>query len=114
VSEYTVEVELAPSVVVVEVSTSVRGAPGEVTAQDLADGLATRATAAQGAKADTAVQPAALAPYLTSAVANSTFVPGQPVSTDGTDSLHTPTGVGLEFVINADGLDDIRFNGVSL
>jgi hypothetical protein len=39
---------------------------------------------------------------------------GHPVSTDGTDGLPTPNGVGLEFVISAAGLDDIRFEGVSL
>lgn len=39
---------------------------------------------------------------------------GRACSTDGTDSLPTPAGTGLEFVITAAGLDDIRFNGVSL
>jgi hypothetical protein len=39
---------------------------------------------------------------------------GRPVSLDGTNGLPLPTGVGLEFVIGADGLDDIRHNGVSL
>lgn len=43
-----------------------------------------------------------------------TFVAGQAVSTDDTNDLPTPTGVGLEFVITAAGLDDIRFDGVSL
>lgn len=43
-----------------------------------------------------------------------TKVSGQACTTDGTDSLPSPTGTGLEFVINSDGLDDIRFNGVSL
>lgn len=36
------------------------------------------------------------------------------VSTDGTDSLPAPAGTGLEFVITAAGLDDIRYNGTSL
>lgn len=39
---------------------------------------------------------------------------GHPVSTDGTNGLPAPSGVGLEFVITATGLDDIRFNGTSL
>ena len=39
---------------------------------------------------------------------------GHPVSTDGTNSLPAPNGVGLEFVITATGLQDIRFNGTSL
>jgi hypothetical protein len=39
---------------------------------------------------------------------------GRPCTTDGTNSLPAPTGVGLEFVITASGLQDIRFNGVSL
>jgi hypothetical protein len=39
---------------------------------------------------------------------------GRPTSTDGTNSLPVPTGVGLEFVITAAGLQDIRFNGTSL
>lgn len=38
----------------------------------------------------------------------------RPTSTDGTNSLPAPTGVGLEFVITATGLQDIRFNGSSL
>lgn len=42
------------------------------------------------------------------------FIAGQVVSTDGTDGLPEPTGVGMEFVRNAGGLDDIRFDGVSL
>jgi hypothetical protein len=41
-------------------------------------------------------------------------IQGQACSTDGTNSLPTPTGTGLEFVITATGLDDIRFNGTSL
>jgi hypothetical protein len=44
----------------------------------------------------------------------SKYVAGRAASLDGTSSLPAPTGVGLEFVIGADGLDDIRFNGVSL
>lgn len=39
---------------------------------------------------------------------------GRPTSTDGTNGLPAPTGVGLEFVITATGLQDIRFNGTSL
>lgn len=39
---------------------------------------------------------------------------GKARSTDGTEGLPTPTGVGLEFIITATGLDDIRFDGVSL
>lgn len=39
---------------------------------------------------------------------------GAAVSTDGSQSLPAPTGVGLEFVIVDDALDDIRLNGVSL
>jgi hypothetical protein len=39
---------------------------------------------------------------------------GRPTSTDGTNGLPAPAGVGLEFVITATGLDDIRFNGSSL
>lgn len=39
---------------------------------------------------------------------------GVPRSVDGTHDLPVPTGTGLEFIIGADGLDDIRFNGVSL
>lgn len=42
------------------------------------------------------------------------YVPGRACSLDGTDSLPTPTGVGLEFVIAASGLQDIRYNGTSL
>jgi hypothetical protein len=36
------------------------------------------------------------------------------VSTDGSQGLPAPTGVGFEVLINADGLDDFRLNGVSL
>lgn len=39
---------------------------------------------------------------------------GQFVSTDGSFSLPAPTGVGGEFVVTANVLDDIRFDGVSL
>lgn len=39
---------------------------------------------------------------------------GTAVSTDGSFSLPAPTGVGLEFVIVAGALDDIRWNGTSL
>lgn len=39
---------------------------------------------------------------------------GRACSTDGTNGLPEPSGSGMEFVINADGLDDIRYNGVSL
>lgn len=42
---------------------------------------------------------------------------GNARSTDGTYGLPTPTGVGLELIINTvngtPGLQDIRFNGVS-
>lgn len=38
----------------------------------------------------------------------------RPTSTDGTGGLAAPTGVGLELVITAAGLDDIRYGGVSL
>lgn len=41
-------------------------------------------------------------------------VAGRACSTDGTDGLPVPTGVGMEFVITATGLDDIRYNGTSL
>jgi hypothetical protein len=37
-----------------------------------------------------------------------------PVSTDGSYDLPEPTGTGFEFVIDADGLQDIRMDGVSL
>jgi hypothetical protein len=36
------------------------------------------------------------------------------VSTDGSFGLGTPTGVGGEFIITADVLEDITFDGVSL
>jgi hypothetical protein len=39
---------------------------------------------------------------------------GAAVSTDGSFDLAEPTDVGLEFVMVDDGLDDIRWNGVSL
>lgn len=39
---------------------------------------------------------------------------GGPVSTDGSYGLPAPSGSGLEFVITATGLQDIRMNGVSL
>lgn len=41
-------------------------------------------------------------------------VSGKARSTDATYGLPAPTGVGLEFVITATGLDDIQFDGVSL
>lgn len=50
----------------------------------------------------------------TTAALNAKYVAGRACSTDGTDSLPTPTGVGLEFVITAGGLDDIRYDGTSL
>lgn len=37
-----------------------------------------------------------------------------PVSTDGSYDLPAPTGSGFEFVIDVDGLQDIRMDGVSL
>lgn len=37
-----------------------------------------------------------------------------PVSPDGSYSLPLPTDTGFEFVIDADGLQDIKMNGVSL
>lgn len=39
---------------------------------------------------------------------------GQFVSTDGSFGLGAPTGVGGEFVITANVLDDIRYDGNSL
>lgn len=46
------------------------------------------------------------------------YVAGRACTTDGTNSLPSPTGVGLEFVITTTsgtvGLQDIRFNGASL
>jgi hypothetical protein len=47
-------------------------------------------------------------------VPSPTALTGRACSLDGTQNLPTPSGVGLEFVVGADGLDDIRFNGVSL
>lgn len=35
-------------------------------------------------------------------------------STDASFGLSAPTGVGAEFIIVADALDDIRYDGVSL
>lgn len=37
-----------------------------------------------------------------------------PVSTDGSFSLPPPTGVGFEFIITANVLEDIQMNGSSL
>lgn len=48
------------------------------------------------------------------AAAASAASAGKPVSTDGSFGLPVPTGVGFEFVIIANALDDIRMNGVSL
>lgn len=39
---------------------------------------------------------------------------GAAVSTDGSFSLPTPTGAGMEFVMVDGALDDIRYNGTSL
>lgn len=39
---------------------------------------------------------------------------GRAVSTDGSFSLPTPTGSGLEFVITANTLEDIRYDGNDL
>jgi hypothetical protein len=47
-------------------------------------------------------------------VPSPTALTGRACSLDGTQNLPTPSGVGLEFVVNAGGLDDIRFNGTSL
>lgn len=41
-------------------------------------------------------------------------ITGAAVTTDDSFDLPTPTGVGLEFVIVGDALDDIRMNGASL
>ena len=41
------------------------------------------------------------------------YVAGRKVSTDGSHGLSAPTGSGLEFVFDATGLADIRYDGVS-
>lgn len=43
--------------------------------------------------------------------ADNQFVAGRSCSTDGSFGLPEPTGKGLEFVISATGLDEIRVNG---
>ncbi len=57
---------------------------------------------------------AALAGRLSDATLSATYVRGQAVSTDDSFDLPTPSGVGLEFVIVGDALDDIRMDGASL
>lgn len=49
-----------------------------------------------------------------SAAQQATFVSGRACTVTAFGGLPAPSGAGLEFVISASGLDDIRFNGTSL
>jgi hypothetical protein len=75
-----------------------------LTHQDVQDAVVARAVIADISTAGTP----------TGDALKSAYVAGRACSTDGTNSLPTPTGVGMEFVITAAGLQDIRFNGASL
>lgn len=69
------------------------------------------------ADAVTNVKVAAGAAIAQSKIANLTTdlaAKGKPVATDGSFSLPAPSGSGLEFVITANVLEDIRMNGASL